>query len=96
MWADWNPRGDISDNCGNRTLSISALGFGLGFGTTVCETWLLTKYAAAGTLKIQWNGDSTGAREVAEMAAIKNTPGITPIWGISWNSVLKCRPGFVC
>jgi len=96
QWADWSPRTDLNDNCGSRTLSISALGFGLGFGTTVCETWLLTKYAAAGTLKVQWNGDSTGAREVALMSAIKNTPGVTPIWGISWNSVLKCRPGFAC
>jgi hypothetical protein len=95
-WVDWSPHGDLSDNCGSRSLSISALGFGLGYGTTVCETWSLTKYSAAGELKIQWNGDSTGAREVAEMSAIKNNPGITPIWGISWNSVLKCRPQIVC
>ena len=63
----------------------------VSFGTTVCETWLLTKYAAPGELKVPWNGDSTGARDVALMSAIKVTPGASPIWGISWNSVLMPR-----
>jgi hypothetical protein len=95
-WEDWDPRSDLSGNCGARSLSISALGFGLGFGTTVCESWLLTKYAAAGHLKVQWNGDSPGAREVALMSAIHLAQGGTPVWGISWNSVLKCYAQVAC
>jgi hypothetical protein len=95
-WEDWSPRSDLTSNCGTTALTISALGFGLGFGTTVCETWLLTKYAAAGELKVQWNGDSTGAREVALMSAIKLAQGGSPIWGISWNSVLKCYAQVAC
>lgn len=95
-WEDWSPRSDLNSNCGSTSLGISALGFGLSYGTTVCETWLLTKYAAAGELKVQWNGDSTGAREVALMSAIHVPQGGSPVWGISWNSVLKCYGQVAC
>lgn len=95
-WEDWDPRSDRTANCADSNLGITALGVGLGFSNTLCETWILTKYAAAGTLKVQWNGDSTGTRDVGLMAAIHVANGVSPIWGISWNSVLKCRPGFVC
>ena len=95
-WEDWDPRSDRTANCADSNLGITALGVGLGFNNTLCETWILTKYAAAGTLKVQWNGDSTGTRDVALMSAIHVANGVSPIWGISWKSVLKCRPGFVC
>ena len=95
-WEDWDPRSDRTANCADSNLGVTVLGVGLGFNNTLCETWILTKYAAAGTLKVQWNGDSTGTRDVALMAAIHVANGVSPIWGISWNSALKCRPGFVC
>jgi len=96
-WEDWSPRADLKGNCGNVSLSVSALGFGLGYGTTVCESWLLTKYAAGGEIKVQWDGDSAGAREVALMSGIKVTNGASsPVWGISWYLKTKCTSPFGC
>jgi len=90
-WEDWSPRSDVNGNCGSYTLSVSALGFGIGHGSSVCETWLLTKYAAAGEIKVQWNGDSQGARDVALMSGIKVPNGASsPVWGISWQLKPRC------
>lgn len=97
-WEDWNPRTDRSGNCNDISLSVSAAGVGLPLpGITVCETWTLTKYAAAGELKNQWNGNSQGAREVALMSAIHVRQGAgTPVWGVSWYSKILCYSGTNC
>ncbi|MFL5642746.1 MAG: hypothetical protein ACJ77V_07055 [Chloroflexota bacterium] len=90
-WYDWSPRSDTSGNCRSVTLSVSAYGAGLSFGHDACEVWNLTKYAAAGELKEEWDGFTKGAREVALMSSIKVANGASsPIWGISWNAVMVC------
>jgi hypothetical protein len=90
-WFDWQPRGDRSGNCGTQTLSISYAGAGLSFGHSVCEWWLLTKYAAAGAIKVTWDGFTQGAREVALMSAVKVANGSSnPTWYVSWNATMYC------
>ena len=97
LWEDWDPRTDKSGSCGNVTLSISGGGVGLSYGTSICETWSVTKGAAGGDLKVQWNGNSAGAREVALMSAIKVPNGASaPVWGISWYYKTFCGVSRYC
>jgi hypothetical protein len=97
-WEDWQPRTDREGNCTDVTFSVSAAGVGLPLpGISICETWSLTKYAAGGELKVQWNGNSAGAREVALMSAIHIRQGQgSPIWGVSWYSKIICYQGLPC
>ena len=95
-WEDWNPRGDVSGNCSARTLGISALGIGFTADTTVCETWSLTKYAAPGELKVQWDGNSAGARELDMLSTINVTSGASPAWGVSVSMKVICYQGTLC
>jgi hypothetical protein len=96
-WFDWSPGGDLSGNCGTQSLGVSYGGVGLNYGHTVCETWLLTRYAAPGKLKVTWDGFTQGSRQVALMAAVKVANGASmPVWYVSWNANVRCFYGQIC
>jgi hypothetical protein len=85
-WLDWNPGADVTSGCSSVTVSVSALGIGLSTPAfTRCETWDITKGAAGGSFKNDWNGSVQADRQVAYQTAISVAQGASPIWGLAFS-----------
>lgn len=83
-WVDWSPRSDYSGNCRPYGLSVSALGFGLGFSTEQCESYHLTKDNPAVNYSLQgtWYVGPNTNRELAYEIAVSVAQGKTVAWTV--------------
>lgn len=88
-----SPSSDINDvdRCYNSTLGVTAAGFGVTSGTTICpERWNITRTDNYGTPvyhKTQWEGETNDDREAAALTAYRLRPGYTAqysLW-INWD-----------
>jgi hypothetical protein len=88
-WFDWSPRADSTRNCENPQLSVSVNGFGLSLPALQCETWDITKYAAAGKFRNQWREGlcqfQHEERELAFEVVSKVGQGKVPRWVFPWH-----------
>ncbi len=83
-WVDWSPKSDYSGNCRPIGLSVSALGFGLGFSTQQCEAYHFTKDNPAVNYSLQGNwyvGPNTN-RELAYEIAVSVAQGKSAAWTV--------------
>ncbi len=97
-WHDWSPRSDTSRSCSTVTLSVSAAGASLGFSHEQCETWDITKYAAAGRFRNTWLKGyfypSPGTeREVAFQIVSKVGQNKVVQWWLGWGFYVDRIPG---
>jgi len=88
-WHDWSPRSDASvGSCTSVNLSVRVNGYGLSAPFTQCETWDITKYAAAGRFRNRWKEgfcmQVRGEREVAFNIASRVAQGSVPYWKFTW------------
>jgi hypothetical protein len=83
-WVDWSPKSDYSGNCRPVGLSVSALGFGLGFSTEQCESYHFTKDNPAVNYSLQgtWFVGSNVNRELAYEIAVSVAQGKGAAWTV--------------
>lgn len=83
-WVDWSPKSDYSGNCRTIGLSVTALGFGLGFTTEQCESYHFTKDnpAVNYSLKGSWYVGPDTNRELAYEIAVKVNQGKSVAWTV--------------
>ncbi|MBA3687627.1 MAG: hypothetical protein H0W81_02135 [Chloroflexi bacterium] len=87
-WVDWSLKSVHDTGCQQDSLSVSALGFGLGFGHTFCEKWSPYKYADAGHMNDTWTKGffaPTGMRENALTVVVKVPQGGIPSYSIGYS-----------
>lgn len=83
LWHDWDPRSDTTGGCSNYTIGVSAFGASVSSTHTRCETWDITKPAAATAPfwnmyeNFDWPG-TLADREVALWEAVTVPQGNTP------------------
>lgn len=84
-WVDWSPRSDLNvGNCTTWSLSVTVQGVGIGASHELCDKWDITKYAAAGSFKNEWQGSARESeREVAYMQAISVPQNGWPVWSLT-------------
>jgi hypothetical protein len=87
-WADWGPRGDLTQGqavCTNYTVGVS-VGVVFQVSKWACEKWNMTKYSDAAHYQMEWSCNCFFGidedREVAYMTEITVSTGGAPLWAI--------------
>lgn len=90
-WVDWAPRANVTGGCQNLTLRIEALGVGFTTPAFFCEQNTPTKYAAAGSFRMEWNCGCVypfgqpypNSREIDYLQSVSVDNGGSVMWTLS-------------